>query len=592
MRKLLVVVSALALVAGGVLVASAVREQAWKPTKAQIEAAKKIRKPVVFTNSIGMKFVLIPAGSFMMGSPFDELERNPSECRHRVVISRPYYLQTTEVTQAQYRRIMGKNPSRFKGCDQCPVEFILYDDAREFIRRLNAREKTNKYRLPTEAEWEYACRAGTTTPFYFGATISPNLANYNGHSVYGHGRKGVWRRRPIPVGYFAPNAWGLYDMHGNVSEWCSDWYGIRYYAHSPTRDPQGSMEVDHKVVRGGSWIAVPEALRSAARDDAPPEAESADRGFRVVLALTARGVRPAPAALKRAVPAAKVRPGAGVAPAALKHCGKPTPARPAYPWDIRPLFAFTNSIGMRFVLIPAGHFLMGSPPSEFHRKKQRVGPNGRLKTIDDEQQHRVMISRPFYMQVTEVTQAQYRAIMGKNPSFYQCCDRCPVETVSWPEAREFIRRLNAREGTNKYRLPTEAEWEYACRAGTTTPFSFGSTISTRQANYLGKWVYGRGWQDTYVAREKTMPVKSFPPNPWGLYEMHGNVQEWCSDWYGTDYYRASPTVDPRGPSSGQFRVVRGGSFPAHPWQVRSAYRKRMEPTIRDDETGFRVVRDF
>jgi formylglycine-generating enzyme required for sulfatase activity len=283
MKRLLAAVCALALAGGSVLVASAIPKHAWKPAPAQLEAARKIGKPVSLTNSIGMKFVLIPAGSFMMGSPPTELEREYHEGpRHRVVISRPFYLQTTEVTQAQYRKIMSQNPSRFQGCDQCPVERVLYDDAREFIRRLNAREKTNRYRLPTEAEWEYACRAGTTTPFSFGATISPDQANYNGHVAYGPGRKGVWRKKTTPAGSFPPNGWGLHDMHGNVWEWCRDWWGEHYYSHSPTRDPQGSSTDDYRVLRGGAWESVPEALRSAHRNPVPPDIPSSGNGFRVV----------------------------------------------------------------------------------------------------------------------------------------------------------------------------------------------------------------------------------------------------------------------------------------------------------------------
>ncbi|MBU1742286.1 MAG: formylglycine-generating enzyme family protein, partial [Proteobacteria bacterium] len=262
----------------------------------QVEAAEKIGKPVVITNSIGMKFVLIPAGSFMMGSPPDELERGRPDVGgldeegpvHRVKISRPFYLQTTVVTQAQFFKIMGKNPSEFKRCKRCPVEQVSWQDAREFIRRLNAREKTKKYRLPTEAEWEYACRAGTRTPFYFGQTISTNQANYNGRQVYGKGRKGVWRRKTTPVGRFSPNRWGLYDMHGNVWEWCRDQYHYAYYKKSPPLDPPGpnftprDSTEDNRVLRGGSWRNHPRSLRSARREPGHPTDRSEAVGFRVV----------------------------------------------------------------------------------------------------------------------------------------------------------------------------------------------------------------------------------------------------------------------------------------------------------------------
>jgi formylglycine-generating enzyme required for sulfatase activity len=295
MRRSIIGAGVLVLAGGSFLAAPGAPRHVWKPARAQVAAARKIGRPVFLTNSIGMKFALIPAGSFLMGSPPTELERGSPDSggeeaegpQHLVVISRPLYMQRTEVTQAQYRAIIGKNPSRFRGCDRCPVERVSWHDAREFIRRLNAREKTNKYRLPTEAEWEYACRAGTTTPFSFGRTISTRQANYNGEYVYGRGRKGVWRRKTTRAGSFPPNRWGLSDMHGNVWEWCQDWYHYAYYKKSPTRDPQGpALAVpspeNSRATRGGSWRNHPRSLRSARRDCARPTYRDDMIGFRVV----------------------------------------------------------------------------------------------------------------------------------------------------------------------------------------------------------------------------------------------------------------------------------------------------------------------
>ncbi len=236
--------------------------------------------------------------------------------------------------------------------------------------------------------------------------------------------------------------------------------------------------------------------------------------------------------------------------------------------------SFTNSIGQKFVLIPAGSFMMGSPTSE-------------PKRDDDERQHRVTISKPFYMQTTEVTQGQWQAVMGSNPSHFSSCgDDCPVEQVSWNDAQEFIRRLNAKEGTNQYRLPTEAEWEYACRAGTTTPFAFGSCLSTNQANYDGNYPLPGCNKGAY--RGSTVSAGSFAPNSWGLHDMHGNVWEWCRDRYG-DYPSGSVT-DPAGPSSGSFRVNRGGSWFFNARDCRSAYRSRSDPGGRSFDLGFRLAR--
>jgi formylglycine-generating enzyme required for sulfatase activity len=173
-------------------------------------------------NKVTMKLALIPAGKFLMGSPADEQERFDDETQHEVTISRPFYMGVTEVTQEQYEAVMGNNPSRFKG-DKNPVETVSWNDAMEFCKKLSAR--TNKtVRLPTEAQWEYACRAGTATPFHTGATISTDEANYDGNSTYGDGPKGEDRLKTIAVASFKPNAFGLYDTHGNVWEWCPDWH--------------------------------------------------------------------------------------------------------------------------------------------------------------------------------------------------------------------------------------------------------------------------------------------------------------------------------------------------------------------------------
>jgi formylglycine-generating enzyme required for sulfatase activity len=275
MKGLLAAVCALALAAGWVCRASAAPRHTWRPAKAQLQAAKKIGRPVTITNSIGMKFGLIPAGSFVMGSPPDEPKRFEDEGpRHRVIISRPFYLQMTEVTQAQYRAVMGRNPSYRRGCDRCPVETVTWQDAREFIRRLNAREKTDKYRLPTEAEWEYACRAGGGSAYHFGDDAS-RLGEFAWY----------WKncgRKTHPVGQKRPNGWGLYDLLGNVSEWCSDWYGKYYYRNSPTQDPKGPSSGRYRVLRGGAHRGDPPTMRSACRDRNYPTSQYSLYGFRVV----------------------------------------------------------------------------------------------------------------------------------------------------------------------------------------------------------------------------------------------------------------------------------------------------------------------
>ena len=178
-----------------------------------------------FTNSIGMKFAWIPPGTFMMGSPKEEKERKDDETQHKVTLTKGFYMGVYTVTQEQWQEIMGNNPSHFKGEKNLPVETVSWDECQEFAKKLWEKDK-KLYRLPTEAEWEYSCRASTTTPFFFGETISTDQANYNGNFTYGNGKKGVYRKKTTPVGSFPANAWGLHDMHGNPWQWCQDRYGI------------------------------------------------------------------------------------------------------------------------------------------------------------------------------------------------------------------------------------------------------------------------------------------------------------------------------------------------------------------------------
>src|ERR1035441_3406412 len=182
-----------------------------------VHAQPKKDPPKDFTNSLGMKFVWIAPGNFMMGSPKEEKLRNDNETQHKVSLTKGFYRGVHLVTQEQWKEVMGNNPSFFKGEKNLPVETVSWDDCQDFIKKL--REKDKKiYRLPTEAEWEYSCRAGTKTPFHFGETISTDQANYNGNHIYGNGKKGVYRQKTTPVGSFPANAWGLHDMHGNVWE--------------------------------------------------------------------------------------------------------------------------------------------------------------------------------------------------------------------------------------------------------------------------------------------------------------------------------------------------------------------------------------
>ncbi|MDY7033883.1 MAG: SUMF1/EgtB/PvdO family nonheme iron enzyme [Thermodesulfobacteriota bacterium] len=272
-----------------------------------------------FVNSLGMKFVFIRPGDFIMGSPQEEDYALAGKKEHRVILEKGYFMQTTEVTVGQFRRFVKatgyntegettggcwvrsktgawkkdkastwKNPkswvtAQFPQTDAHPVTCVSWKDAQAFIRWLNRKEEMT-YELPTEAEWEYACRAGTTTPFAFGNCLSTDQANYGGTGPYFSDCSHVYRinrKRPLPVASLASNPWGLFDMHGNVAEWCRDWLGA--YPQEPVTNPKGPSSSADKVIRGGHWFTEADGCRSAKRGSFPPGSASDVIGFRLVM---------------------------------------------------------------------------------------------------------------------------------------------------------------------------------------------------------------------------------------------------------------------------------------------------------------------
>ena len=231
---------------------------------------------------VALKLVEIPAGKFLMGSPEGEDGRLASEGpQHEVTISKAFYMGVTEVTQAQYEAVMGKNPSQFKGRNN-PVEQVSWNDAVEFCRKLSAKTG-HAVRLPTEAQWEYACRAGTKTPFHTGDTITSEAANFDGTQPYVKSLAALFRRDTTAVGSFAPNLFGLYDMHGNVWEWCADWFDEKSYTAEDKTDPTGPASGAGRVLRGGCWYNGPRDCRSASRYWFKPDGALSDFGFRVAV---------------------------------------------------------------------------------------------------------------------------------------------------------------------------------------------------------------------------------------------------------------------------------------------------------------------
>ena len=559
------------------------------------QANDSVRTEKELTNSIGMKFALIPAGEFLMGgAPAEKWLPGFTVPQHKVKITQPYYMGIYEVTHGQFKKLYPKRRhlayprANVKDDPDWAEEGVAWTEAVRFCRLLSDLPEEKKagrvYRLPTEAEWEYACRAGTTTRFHYGDSLSIEQANFNHQEPYPRdAKKGPYLDRPVKVGSYKPNAFGLYDMHGNVWEWVSDWDSAKFEFGDVTVDPQGPVEPmgrdqiqGKKIWRGGGWRTSAENCSSARRaTDGLGWNDMPDVGFRVVLSI------PQPRKEPVEKPIAKEEP--------LK-LDKPV----------------TNSIGMKLQPIPSGKFMMGSPHDEMPR----------VENTDFEDLHEVEITRSFHIGTYEVTQEEFEKVIGKNPSYFgpkgqwtterkdlkvlkpDELKRHPVENVSWEQAAEFCRKLSEmpeeRKAGRVYRLPTEAEWEYVCRARTTSPFSFGQTLSRgTQANCKGPDVIRTAFDpevNDKPALGRTTTVGSYPANPFGLHDMHGNVSEWCQDEYAFWFYFTSRKQDPVFVGMGFGKVRRGGSWEDYSKNCRSARRAYyVSHIIGTRDIGFRVV---
>ena len=599
-----------------------------------------------WTSPSGMEFAWIPAGRFVMGSPEDEEGRDDDEVQRGVRISEGFWMGRYEVTQEEWEAGIGFKPSRFSECgSRCPVETVSWDHVQVFIDSLNERESGNgyMYRLPTEAEWEYAARAGSAgaTPEgdlrILGERNAPVLdvqAWYGGNSgvsYEGDGDCSAWEEKqyeaercgPHPVGQKRANGWGLHDMLGNVWEWTADGYGHGRTGFDLVPDPTGP----YRVARGGGWSGPARSIRSANRTFQVPGQHLRDIGFRLVMYL--RGdpvVGLSPEGWKRDWEALESIEDPALKGAVEKYIEKYKNEAEADVWvekakgllaqlekiavgtdgsagaggpgSSRVLAAgssWKSPLGMEFAWVPAGRFVMGSPEGEKGREANEV-------------QHEVRISRGFWMGRYEVTLGEWIAVKTDPSVFPLCGPRCPVVKVSWFEVQEFIRALNERESGNgyEYRLPTEAEWEYAARAGTTgaTPEGELRSLGANNVPVLdGQAWYGGNSGVTYGLSygcsawgEKQYEAESCGPHPvgqkrangWGLHDMLGNVWEWTADRYG--YYPSGLVTGPRGPSTGSLQVVRGGGWGSSAGDVRSANRNAYGPGVRSFYIGFRLVR--
>ena len=477
--------------------------------------------------SFGM--VKVEAGTFIMGATSEQREdMNNNEIPiHQVSLS-DFYLGQTEVTQALWQAVMGTNPSSFPSNLSNPVENVSWEDCQVFIRKLN--QLTGQtFRLPTEAEWEFAARGGADTISYkyAGDSIPNNVAWFVGNSL----------QTTHIVAMKAPNQLGLYDMSGNVCEWCQDWYGD--YEMSNQKDPKGPASGSYKVYRGGSWYFDARYARVSQRNHHTPTFSNYNIGLRLAL-TTISNEQVSMGQSEKTVP---------VAPQMTDSAN------------------IVEVAGVSFSMVPVGGgtFTMGGTPEQGADALGGERPTRKI-TLSD-----------YAISQTEVTQALWQAVMGTNPSVDTTYSINPVTNVTWEDCQLFIAKLNELTEQN-FRLPTEAEWEYAARGGQLT----------NKTKYAGSDDVNDVAWNVENSERQVQPIGQKQPNELGLYDMSGNVREWCQDWFGS--YEGDGLTNPKGPTSGVYRVVRGGSAMLPSRTNRVSFRNGYAVGEAFADLGFRLVR--
>ena len=478
--------------------------------------------------------VSVEGGTFTMGATSEQGSDVYSDEKpaHQVTLS-DYMICKTEVTQEIWQAVMGSNPSKFKGSD-LPVEEVSYKDCQEFIKKLNSLTGL-QFRLPTEAEWEYAARGGSKSQGYkySGSNDIGSVAWYYENSGNSRLNDNNWELdklesnncRTHAVATKSPNELGLYDMSGNVHEWCSDWYGDN--SSGSQTNPKGPSSGSYHVIRGGRWGGSARNCRVSCRIPRNPDDGDCYLGLR------------------------------------LAH-GEESQQQEI---QTEPKFEYktytVNGVSFDMVSVAGGTFTMGATSEQ-----------GGDAESDEMPAHQVTLS-DYMIGKTEVTQELWQAVMGSNPSEFSGYD-LPVESVSWNDCQKFIKKLNKLTGL-QFRLPTEAEWEYAAQGGN----------KSKGYKYSGSNdINSVAWYDSNSS-SRIHAVATKIPNELGLYDMSGNVWEWCSDWY--DAYNSGSQTNPKGASSGSRRVVRGGSWSSCASYSMVSYRYNYYPYYGINLLGLRLA---
>lgn len=594
-------------------------------------------------NEVVQRMRWISPGKFLMGSVDSEQGHSAREApQHEVIIKKGYWLFDTPVTQALWLVVMGNNPSEFKSLDR-PVENVTWNECKQFIKNISKRLPSLELNLPTEQQWEYACRAGSTTALYhseidiIGENNAPaldSIAWYGGNSgekfelENGYDNSN-WKELQYdnykpgshPVAQKSPNAWGLWDMLGNVFEWtCDEWKDN--YTEAPTNEiiREENKYIDGYVIRGGSWGSTAANCRSASRFSVAPDGYGSDVGFRCALfydeiedftcsdvSLLKRIITENKCNVADCFPQQNNQIDYQVIKSARIFELKSDKEYLIFHRRYKPHWASAmgrdicglwcefkvitqhKTVTQKMRWIPPGKFLMGSQKDE----------KGHYS--DEAPQHQVIFKQGYWLFNTPVTQALWETVMSDNPSEFKTRDR-PVERVSWDDCQNFIKKLNVLKPGLALSLPSESQWEYACRAGTqiaTYPAIKGSIDKTSDLNEITTDLNDIAWYSKNSAnnfkldnyKKGTHPVAGKLANQWGLYDMLGNVWEWMEDNWHSDYHGApvdgSAWIDI---GADYRRVVRGGGWGNDTNSCRSASRYRRAPGTSGSFLGFRCAK--
>jgi len=563
-------------------------------TKAKASIIVNVRPaPISITiNDLSFKMILVDGGTFLMGATEEQINGYDDEIPvHEVTLS-DYCIGETEVTQELWHTIMGNNPSEYTGTLQLPVENVSWDDCQMFISKLNEMAGLS-FRLPTEAEWEFAARGGKGSKgyVYAGSNELENVAWYRGKSG----------NKTHPIACKLPNELGLYDMSGNVSEWCQDWYG-RYSDYSQT-NPIGSPSGDERVFRGGSWhngasdcrvtTRQPELTYSIGLRLATSNTFMLERSFATVGVgkSTTIGIQNGKGNYTYNIDDATkvdcrieneniIITGKNPGSTTIKIIDTKTNNHVC----IKVLSQNNkrievNNVSFDMVYVEGGNFKMGADSVDV----QDVYQNG--ADWNEIPNHEVYLSQ-YYIGKTEVTQQLWETVMGSNPSIFKGDKQLPVDNVSWDDCQMFISKLSEMTGLS-FRLPTEAEWEYAARGG-----SLSQSYMYSGSNNLDdvSWYADNSFYCGSINKDYgTHNVATKDPNELGIFDMTGNVKEWCLDWYGS--YPEGSQYNPLGPEDGEYHVMRGGCWKDSKLSLRVSKRDDgfFPTSSRGDRYGLRLV---